>query len=265
MNYDSRIQKIQQVLVPWRERLLEHPIYGEINSLDKLRLFMRYHVFAVWDFMSLLKRLQGELCGVGLPWLPPADPVAARLVNEIVLGEESDEDVAGGFASHFELYRRAMREAGASTGEVDRFLALSREGLAVSAALEKAGAPEGVRRFVGSTFRVIDGGELVETASAFTFGREDLLPDVFQRIVDRLHEESGGGLETFRYYLHRHIELDGDHHGPLAARLVGSLCGESETNWRLAERSAIESLRSRLELWDAMHRSMLALPLEAAD
>ena len=40
------------------EKLEEHALFSRIDSLDDLRFFMRYHVYAVWDFMSLLKKLQ---------------------------------------------------------------------------------------------------------------------------------------------------------------------------------------------------------------
>jgi hypothetical protein len=95
-----------------KDALLGHPVYREINSLAALRLFMEHHVFAVWDFMSLLKTLQVRLCCVGVPWLPAADPQATRFINEIVLAEESDEDGQGGYLSHFGLYLRSMTRCG---------------------------------------------------------------------------------------------------------------------------------------------------------
>src|SRR5229473_8173075 len=102
-----RLQHIQERLMSLKAALLTHPVYHEIDRLGALRLFMEHHVFAVWDFMSLLKALQARLCCVGVPWLPAADPQATRFINEIVLAEESDEDGQGRFLSHFELYLRA--------------------------------------------------------------------------------------------------------------------------------------------------------------
>ena len=106
--------------------------------------------------------------------------------------------------------------------------------------------------FVRQTFNVIDGGNLCAIASAFTFGREDLLPAVFQRIVDELNVEASGGLEDFKYYLERHIGLDGQEHGPMANRLLLSLCGSDESRWRVAEQAAADCLEARRGLWDGI-------------
>jgi hypothetical protein len=248
----SPITRIQQRLEPLRRALVNHAVYREIDRLDALHVFMEHHVFAVWDFMSLLKTLQRRLCSVDVPWLPAADPLASRLVNEIVLAEESDEDGRGGFASHFDLYRGAMVRCGANTEGVDAFLEELRQGRPVSAALESPAVPEGSRRFVRQTFAVIEEGNLAAVASAFTFGREDLLPAVFQRIVDELNVEAEGVLEEFVYYLKRHIGLDGDEHGPMAHRLVESLCSSDGPRWQEAERAAVDCLQARQALWDAV-------------
>jgi hypothetical protein len=248
-----RLQQLQDRLTPLKAALLNHPLYSEIDRLEALRLFMEHHVFAVWDFMSLLKALQRRLCWVEVPWLPAADPTGARLVNEIVLAEESDEDGQGGFASHFELYHRAMTCCEANTACIDGFLGELRRGKSVAAALESPGVPECACRFVRQTFGFIEGGNLCTIASAFTFGREDLLPAVFQRIVDELNVEVGGGLEDFKYYLHRHIGLDEKEHGPMAGRLLLSLCGSDEDRWQAAEQAAVDCLEARRELWDGIY------------
>jgi len=248
----DRLQEIEQRLAPFRTALLNHPIYQEIDRLDALRLFMAHHVFAVWDFMSLLKALQRRLCCVEIPWLPVADPASSRLMNEIVLAEESDDDGQGGFLSHFELYRRAMARCGADTVLIDGFLDDLRKGTSVFAALESPGVPACVRPFVRQTFDIIQSGDVCAIAAAFTFGRESLLPSIFQRIVDELNLETNGSLAEFKYYLDRHIGLDGDEHGPMANRLLQLLCGSDESNWRLAQKTAIDSLKSRNELWDGI-------------
>jgi hypothetical protein len=217
---------------------------------------MQHHVFAVWDFMSLLKTLQQRLCHTQVPWLPPANRQGCRLVNEIVLAEESDEDGEGGYASHFDLYHQAMQRCGADTAVIDQFLDELQTGLGVQQALINAGAPNAVRDFVLQTFDVIDAGDLCAIASTFTFGREDLLPDIFRQIVDKLGADAGD-LNLFKYYLQRHIDLDGEQHGPMAERLIGFLCGDNDTKWQIAENAAVRALESRLRLWDRVEDALV--------
>jgi hypothetical protein len=219
---------------------------------------MEHHVFAVWDFMSLLKALQRRLCCNDIPWLPPLDHVSARFINEIVLAEETDADGHGGFLSHFSLYLRAMAGCGADNSRVDRFLVEIQRGAPVPAALEAARVPAPAKAFVCRTFDVIESGDLCMLAATFTFGREDLLPHVFQQLVDRLAEVAGGGLDDLRYYLHRHIALDGDEHGPLATKLVQSVCRDDEDCWNVATQAALATLEARRELWDGVCASLKA-------
>ena len=256
MNTRNRINLIRERLAPLRTALLDHPIYNQITSMERLHIFMRHHVFAVWDFMCLLNCLQQSLCPSRVPWLPPADSAAVRLINEIVLGEECDADGSGGFSSHFQLYHRAMKRCGAATVTIDRLLKDVETGQSVESALANCNAPRAVRQFVTQTFDVIAGGDLCAVAAAFTFGREDLLPDVFQRIVDELNTESAGELEDFRYYLQRHIELDGDHHGPMAEMMLAELCRDDDLKWRIAEQAAVRSLQARRQLWNGMLDAM---------
>lgn len=256
MNAEEGLHHIRRTIEPVRTELLEHAVYRRITSLAALRIFMQHHVFAVWDFMSLLKSLQQSLTTARVPWLPPADPLACRLVNEIVLGEECDSDGRGSYASHFELYLRAMSECGAPTTWIDRFIGQIARSSDVGEALRNAEAPAAVTQFVGHTFEIIERNDLPVLASVFTFGREDLLPDVFSRIVRELNEISGGNLGEFVYYLERHIELDGGEHGPLAHRLVANLCGTDDAKWRAAAEAALATLTARKALWDGIARAI---------
>lgn len=79
------------------------------------------------------------------------------------------------------------------------------------------------------------------------------MPALFQRIVDELNVEAGGGLEDFSYYLRRNIGLDEGEHGPMAVRLVASLCGRDDARWQEAEQAAVTALAARQDLWDAVH------------
>lgn len=255
----SSFAEIHGRLEPLRQSLLDHPLYLRMQSIDALRVFMQHHVFAVWDFMSLLKALQLQLCSVSVPWLPPINREGCRLVNEIVLAEESDEDGSGGFASHFDLYYQSMQGCGADTRQIDQFLLGLGQGLKIQAALQVSSVPASVRDFVQHTFEVIEGDDLCAIASAFAFGREDLLPDLFRQIVEQLSATQGTNLDAFKYYLERHIDLDGDQHGPMAGRLVEFLCGDDPVHWQAAEAAAVGALEARLQLWNGIEQAVAEL------
>ena len=218
---------------------------------------MEAHVFAVWDFMSLLKSLQQSLTSVSVPWVPSQFPTSRRLINEIVLGEESDE-YEGGYISHFELYLTAMEECGADTRQIRRLVAAVRDGVKVQDALWDPGIPTEAREFVWTTFETIRPGQPHVTAASFTIGREDLIPTMFHEMVKELRT-GFEGLKTFEYYLQRHIEVDSDSHGPMALWMLEELCGGDETRLAEADAAAEKALRARLRLWDGiLDRILLA-------
>jgi hypothetical protein len=246
------ILSIQNAIAPLRSQLLQHPLYSVLEDESSLRTFMEFHVFAVWDFMSLVKHLQRELCCVSLPWVPPKDSHSARLINEIVLAEETDFGPDGQVMSHFEIYRLAMHQFEASTLAIDDLLQkIESANENWKKSLESL--HPGISDFVLHTFREISEGNISRIAAAFTFGREDLLPDVFSRIVERLATESPHRLQMFQYYLARHIELDGSSHKVLAEQLVARLCGVDPLKWEQAQEAAVQALRARLQLWDAIY------------
>lgn len=254
----NNLEQLHRTVTPIREQLLRHPLYEHLTNIDSLRFFMEHHVFAVWDFMSLLKAMQSHFCGTTVPWTPTSNVLIARMIHEIVLEEETDSDGENGYASHFELYLRSMQQCGADTNRIDKFLNLIRAGIDLDAALEQVNAPDAVRSFVRFTFSVIRTGDPVQIVSAFTFGRENLLPEVFNQIVERIDQQSSGELSMLRYYLERHIGLDGDVHGPLAERLVCQLCGDDSELWTRAQSAALKALEHRLNLWDGMVQCLLS-------
>ncbi|KII32980.1 mangotoxin biosynthesis-involved protein MgoB [Pseudomonas fluorescens] len=238
-----------------KTELSAHPIFSEIHSLSVLQRFMESHVFAVWDFMSLTKRLQRDLTCTHLPWLPPRDPQAARLINEIVLGEESDDRPAQGHYSHFELYLDAMREIGASTAAVERFVALQQEGVSYDVALQSVDVNPAAAQFVRHTLHTALHAPGHSVAAAFLHGRESVIPQMFQRILD----DWGIGIEqapTFRYYLERHIEVDAEDHGPAAEKLLARLVDGNPQREEEVYASAIAAVESRIALWDGLRLSM---------
>ncbi|WP_397381870.1 DUF3050 domain-containing protein [Prosthecobacter sp.] len=249
-------ESLTTAITTQRQTLLDHRLYGQLRTLKHLAVFMEHHVFAVWDFMSLLKALQVRLTCADVPWRPVGNAQVRRLVNEIVLGEESDALPTGGAASHFELYMLAMQEAGAKTGMMDHFIRELESGKTVAEALDRAGVPVAVGAFVRHTFEVIERGRPHEIAAAFTYGREDLIPEMFTQLVHGLEHQFPGKVATLRYYLDRHIALDGDEHGEMGRQMVALLC---EGNARLeqeATQAAVAALRSRIKLWDGIALAM---------
>jgi hypothetical protein len=243
-------------LADLRGRLVAHPLYGRIDSPDRLRQFMEMHVWAVWDFQSLLKAMQQTLTCTSVPWLPTPDPEARRLVNQIVLDEESDELPDGGSASHFELYLDAMERAAADTGPMRRFIDLLRSGVPLDEALREAMAPAGSAAFVRTSFAVIESGSAHRLAAAFTFGREDVIPDMFRRLVVHLAAADPTSWGPFRFYLERHIEHDDEAHAPICRRIVARLCGGDVRRWEEATETAKTCLRARIALWDAIAKAL---------
>lgn len=238
-----------------KDELGNHPIFAEITTLSALRTFMETHVFAVWDFMSLTKRLQLDLTGTRLPWLPPQDPAAAHLINEIVLGEESDQNLQGGHYSHFELYLHAMREVGASTDRIELFVSLMRSGMALKDALHHCQAPAAAVCFVSDTLETALNAQTHEVAAAFLHGRESVIPNMFQTILDAWNI-SADQAPTFRYYLQRHIEVDADEHGPAAQNLLSRLVNDDPQRLSEVYAAAANAVNSRLALWNALRTEM---------
>jgi hypothetical protein len=246
-----------QAVQPYRAALQDHVIYTKVSSFEHVRLFMETHVFAVWDFMCLLKALQQSVTCVDTLWFPRGDAATRRLINEIVTGEESDLLPDGACASHFELYLDAMEEAGANTEPVKRFLRGLQLGLPVPVALEDANVPQGARDFVLTTMDIVASGSPHVIAAAFAIGREDIIPTMFIEIVRGLPMSGASSLDLFHYYLQRHIQLDGDEHSVLADRMLINLCAGDPVKWQESAEVAVKALRARIRLWDSVEKQIL--------
>lgn len=234
-----------------RQSLINHPLYTSMQSGDDLRKFMETHVFAVWDFMSLLKSLQRNLTCVDIPWMPKGDPEIRQLINEIVLGEESDIDEHGAIMSHFEMYLLAMQEIDCDLTPIRKFLSLIEQGASIEQALIESNAPKGAQDFVNHTFSIIESGAIHSIAGVFTYGREDLIPGMFLSIIDALQKEHAFNAPKLKYYVQRHIDVDGDHHSHLAIRMVELLCDDDQKKEE-AHHAIIAALESRIALWDSI-------------
>lgn len=245
-------------LAPARQRLLEHAVYPRLTSKRAVQVFMEHHCYAVMDFMALLKSLQQRLTVVSVPWFPPASADAARFINEIVVGEECDVALGGGYISHYEMYVQAMREAGADADRVEHLVELVRNHQHYRRALQKAQVPAAAAAFVSDSVSICLTGKNHEVAAYFLFGRENLIPDMFRRIVERLRDSGEGGLGGLIYYLDRHIEVDSRDHGPAAERLLVHLVADDGKRWAEAWRAAQRAIAMRHKLWDAIAAALPA-------
>jgi hypothetical protein len=241
-----------------KHSLFNHSIYEQVDDLDSLCTFMEAHVFAVWDFMSLAKRLQRELTCISVPWLPPEDRRAARLINEMIVAEESDIGPDGLPLSHLELYLAAMEEVGADTRQFRRFIRLVGADLSIEEALSKSDVPPCVKTFVLNTLSVATRGQLEEVMAAFFFGREDIIPEMFRRLLSSLRKDLP--VDHFVHYLNRHIELDSGEHGPAALEILMTRARGNAQAENLVIEAAKAAIRARINFFSQIELA-LRVPL----
>jgi hypothetical protein len=259
MNEQQYLAQLKSEIAPLREQLISHGLYQHITSVDELQVFMEHHAFAVWDFMSLLKSLQQKLTCVRTPWVPVGNANTRYLINEIVIGEESDEDEQGNRTSHFELYLRAMQQAECTELYVNQLLAQLKSGIAIGEALNSDSIPSAAANFVKQTFDVINNTANHVQAAVFTFGREDLIPSMFISMVKELSKQLPGKVDILLWYLERHIEVDGDRHSQLAYQMTAELCGNHPEKWAEATEAVKQALLSRIALWDGILEKIMAV------
>ena len=250
------LQQLENDIADLRSKLVDHPVYAEIRDLNHLQSFMEHHVYAVWDFMSLLKALQINLTCVTLPWVPVGNPATRFLINEIVAGEESDVDEHGVRTSHFELYIKAMEQAGANTEPILGLIRALSTGSSIDYALESTEIPDAAKQFMSFTFDTIASAKPHLMAAVFTFGREDLIPDMFISLIKELKKQFPEKVDIFQYYIERHIEVDGGHHAALAHQMTMELCGTDASKWQEATASVRQALLARIALWDSIQAQM---------
>jgi len=244
---DDFLLDLQSEVKPLLHKLQNHRLYPLLSSVEDIKVFMNYHVFAVWDFMSIIKTLQIQLTCVSIPWVPTKYPEQARLVNDIVFTEESDVNEAGEATSHFIMYLKAMKQLELDTEKIEYFTQLIRDGTPLSSALELAGCNKAVKAFVESTFGIIQTNKVHMVAAAFAFSRETIIPEMFLQI---LKESGHKDCSQLTYYLERHVEVDGDEHGPASMEMVKMVCGCDPELWAEAAKATKIALEARVKFWD---------------
>ncbi|TXH69728.1 MAG: DUF3050 domain-containing protein [Thiothrix sp.] len=230
------------------QQLAEHPIYSALQTLEDLQRFMEQHIYSVWDFMSLIKYLQAAVAPTSVPWLPQGDGSIRRFINELVLEEESDQLADGSYASHVELYLRAMVEIGANTGPFQAFLNTV-ETRGIEAALALPSVPKASKTFTQQTFSFLASQQAHQVAAALALGREHIIPLMFRSLLARM-QITARDAPIFHFYLNRHVHLDEDFHAPLSLRLLNSLCAEDSIKVDEALQAAQQAVKARLRFWD---------------
>ena len=254
----SRLKAIELQLEPLRDQLKSHSLYSTLSNMDDVAVFMEKHVFAVWDFMSLLKSLQNHLTNVNVPWTPKGGGATARFINEIVMAEESDINELGVPMSHYEMYLDAMAQVAANTSAIGLFVNAIENRDSLETAAKRIDLEIPILEFIQFTMGVVNSNKPHCIASAFTFGREDVIPDMFLEVVSQSQtQDNDKTYGKLLYYLNRHIELDGDEHGPISLKMVAELCGEDANKWEEVLETAKEALKFRLKLWDHITDTIL--------
>jgi hypothetical protein len=252
------IAKINNSIQPQKELLLQHSLYKKVKTVEDLQCFLENHVYAVWDFMSLLKALQSKLTCTTTPWFATPNPQTRYLINEIVVAEESDLTIDGRRSSHYEMYIEAMQVCGASTAGIEQFLQEVNSLKNIFVAIKTSNLHPNIKAFLDFTFRVIEEGKAHEIAAAFTFGREDLIPSMFTEILKNFQANfPETDLTKLIYYFERHIELDADEHGPMAMKMITELCGTDAQKWSDVEEVSKLALEKRIGLWDAIEETIM--------
>lgn len=235
------VEIIERGVAAPRAAVVNHPISYHLDSLAAVCTFTEHHVWAVWGFMHLLNGLRRDWLTPTGWWCPPASPDVAYLLNEIVLGEESDPAFDG--LSHFAWYVLAMEELGADTGPIHSAVHKVWTGAHPTIAAHDAGAPLAAIKFLDHDCNVAytGGPSLV---AAFCFGRETLIPAMFGPI---LFAAQGAKLCA---YLDRHIEVDQEHGHSAELLVAHAVAGDPMRLWAMigAARTALVARRS---LWDA--------------
>ena len=255
---NTPLERIKQSISPLIDKIVNHKLYSAIEDIEDMRVFMQYHVYAVWDFMSLLKTLQKNLTCVNVPWLPVGDANTRYLINEIVKGEESDVDINGVRKSHFEMYLEAMDQCGADTAGIKTFISSLQQSKNLEEAFAAAKTPAAAREFVNFTFEIINSNKTYLQSAIFTYGREDLIPGMFVSILNDIDKNLPDSVSIFKYYIERHIEVDGGHHSNLAIEMTNNLCGTDNHKWAEAEHTIKTALEKRIGLWDGVFNQIIS-------
>jgi hypothetical protein len=239
------------------ERLISHEIYKSITTVEQAQRYMEYQVWCVCDFMSLGKSIQTELGCYSIPWLPPTRTDLLVAINAILAEEETDVGPDKLRASHFEIFLKAMRQAGANTRPVEAFIKDLRAGMPFEKAIAKPAVPAAARDFFMTTMSIAN-GPLQGRVACFCVTREELVPRMFDAFIHNLSKHRDPRLTWFLWYLKRHVQLDTSKHGPRSRFLLNEVLGQDSRRLNAARKVVERALKARLKYLDATLRFVTA-------
>jgi hypothetical protein len=237
-----------------------------------MQIFMERHVFAVWDFMTLLKSLQHNISCPSIVWTPPSNSHATNFIQSIVIGEECDKINDSLCLSHFELYIKAMKEIGANTKQIDKFITGARrvsnsstydrkkQYSGIMESLDEVMVPLYLKKFVSQTLQrslLVPKSDVHKIASYFYYGREDPIPVMFTNFLNGIKSDDVN-YQCLKMYLQRHIDVDGSDHGPNALKLLDYLTNESSKKKDEVLSEGIVAIRERHKLWNGIYKEIKA-------
>ncbi|MDZ7655221.1 MAG: DUF3050 domain-containing protein, partial [Sulfurimicrobium sp.] len=108
-----------------------------------------------------------------------------------------------------------------------------------------------INSFVSITLDTATKGSVHQVLGSFFFGRENVIPTMFHSLLAHWHIDEKEA-PMFVYYLNRHIELNGDSHGPAAWKIINELAGDDPLAIEQLKSAAEEAIHARHDLWDGL-------------
>ena len=149
-----------------------------------------------------------------------------------------------------------MEEIEAETATINHFVSGIKDLDSIGNYIKKSDLNSAIKSFLNFSFLTIEGWKSHEIAAAFTFGREEIIPDMFIEIIQQTEKTNKISLDKINYYLQRHIDLDGDEHGPLAHEMIVGLCKNDSKKWEEVIDISKKALKERIQLWDFINFSI---------
>ncbi len=250
MDQSQYIKKINEI----KKNIINHPLFHMRFNNEQLSHFMSIHVYAVWSFMSIVKSLQKNLTPQSIPWTPnhSTQNGMARFINEIIYTEESDEISKNTYLSHFEIYILAMRIIGVNTKPILSIVSHFKKNNYSRKYINSLNIPICAKHFINHDISIAKSRSLPKIVGVFCFGKETIIPFMFKQIIKAIPKRGNSVLIS---YFDRHIEIDGERHGPLAKKIFSEVCKKKSAS-TLAYLTAIEALKLRESMWDDIYTNL---------